>query len=69
MNRLMRADEGLARRFPNRLHLDDYSPDELERVGARARVRGESGQAAICEMTARQKHQRDFEPGLKEKLA
>jgi len=54
MNRLMRADEGLARRFPNRLHLDDYSPDEL---------------AAICEMTARQKHQRDFEPGLKEKLA
>ena len=31
--------EGLARRFPNRLHLDDYTPAEL----------GE-----ICEMCARQ---------------
>ena len=31
-------EEGLARRFPNRLHLDDYTPGEL----------GE-----ICEMCAR----------------
>lgn len=54
MGRLMRAEEGLARRFPNRLHLDDYTPEEL---------------AHICEMTARVKHQREFEPGLCEKLA
>eukprot|EP00927_Polykrikos_kofoidii_P040267 TRINITY_DN34456_c0_g1_i1.p1 TRINITY_DN34456_c0_g1~~TRINITY_DN34456_c0_g1_i1.p1 ORF type:complete len:1702 (-),score=292.40 TRINITY_DN34456_c0_g1_i1:339-5444(-) len=54
MGRMMRADEGLARRFPNRLHLDDYSPAEL---------------AAICETAASQKHQRAFEPGLRDKLA
>ena len=54
MGRLMRAEEGLARRFPNRLDLDDYSPDEL---------------AHICEMVARTRHQREFEPGLREKLA
>eukprot|EP00928_Gymnodinium_smaydae_P088713 TRINITY_DN72776_c0_g1_i1.p1 TRINITY_DN72776_c0_g1~~TRINITY_DN72776_c0_g1_i1.p1 ORF type:complete len:1670 (+),score=274.26 TRINITY_DN72776_c0_g1_i1:66-5075(+) len=54
MGRLMRAEEGLSRRFPNRLHLDDYTPDEL---------------AGICEMVARTKHQREFEPGLREKLA
>ena len=53
MGRLMRAEEGLARRFPNRLHLDDYTPAEL----------GE-----ICEMCARHRHQREFEPGLREKL-
>lgn len=54
MGRLMRAEEGLARRFPSRLHLDDYTPGEL---------------AAICEMTSRTRHQRDFEPGLCQKLA
>jgi len=54
MTRMMRADEGLARRFPNRLHLDDYSPGEL---------------ASICQMDARKRHQREFEPGLKDKLA
>jgi len=54
MGRLMRAEEGLSRRFPNRLHLDDYTPEEL---------------AWICESVARLKHQREFEPGLKEKLA
>jgi len=54
MGRLLRAEEGLARRFPGRLHLDDYTPDEL---------------AAICEMTSRTRHQREFEPGLREKLA
>ena len=32
------AEEGLARRFPNRLHLDDYTPGEL---------------AYICETCAR----------------
>eukprot|EP00931_Biecheleriopsis_adriatica_P119606 TRINITY_DN9482_c0_g1_i1.p1 TRINITY_DN9482_c0_g1~~TRINITY_DN9482_c0_g1_i1.p1 ORF type:complete len:1700 (-),score=447.62 TRINITY_DN9482_c0_g1_i1:54-5153(-) len=53
MGRLMRAEEGLARRFPNRLHLDDYTPAEL---------------AHICEMCARHRHQREFEPGLREKL-
>ncbi|CAK9028484.1 ESX-1 secretion system protein EccA1 (ESX conserved component A1) (Type VII secretion system protein EccA1) (T7SS protein EccA1) [Durusdinium trenchii] len=53
MGRLMRAEEGLARRFPNRLHLDDYTPAEL---------------AQICEMCARHRHQREFEPGLREKL-
>ncbi|CAE7177926.1 spoVK, partial [Symbiodinium pilosum] len=53
MGRLMRAEEGLARRFPNRLHLDDYTPGEL---------------AHICETCARHRHQREFEPGLKEKL-
>jgi len=54
MGRLMRAEEGLARRFPNRLHLDDYAPQEL---------------ASICEMTSRMKHQREFEAGLREKLS
>jgi len=54
MGRLMRAEEGLARRFPNRLHLDDYTADEL---------------ASICEMTSRLRHQREFEHGLREKLA
>lgn len=54
MGRLMRAEEGLARRFPSRLHLDDYAPAEL---------------AAICETASRSKHQREFEPGLREKLA
>ncbi|CAJ1421534.1 unnamed protein product [Effrenium voratum] len=53
MGRLMRAEEGLARRFPNRLHLDDYTPAEL---------------AQICEMSARHRHQREFESGLREKL-
>ena len=53
MGRLMRAEEGLSRRFPQRLHLDDYSPAEL---------------AAICEMVARTRHQREFEPGLRDKL-
>eukprot|EP00929_Paragymnodinium_shiwhaense_P059543 TRINITY_DN29823_c0_g1_i1.p1 TRINITY_DN29823_c0_g1~~TRINITY_DN29823_c0_g1_i1.p1 ORF type:complete len:1556 (+),score=419.81 TRINITY_DN29823_c0_g1_i1:134-4801(+) len=54
MGRLMRAEEGLRRRFPNALDLDDYTPREL---------------AQICEMTARSKHQREFETGLREKLA
>ncbi|CAE7223281.1 spoVK [Symbiodinium microadriaticum] len=53
MGRLMRAEEGLARRFPNRLHLDDYTPGEL---------------AYICETCARHRHQREFEPGLRDKL-
>eukprot|EP00913_Durusdinium_trenchii_P030524 g28593.t1 len=38
MNRLMRSVEGLSTCFPNRLHLDDYTPAEL---------------AQICEMYAR----------------
>lgn len=53
MNKMMRADEGLARRFPSRLDLDDYSPEELAR---------------ISEMHARKSHQRDFQPGLVPKL-
>ena len=43
MGRLMRAEEGLARRLPNQLNLDDYSPDEL---------------TEICERYAIGKHQR-----------
>eukprot|EP00929_Paragymnodinium_shiwhaense_P084266 TRINITY_DN45038_c0_g1_i1.p1 TRINITY_DN45038_c0_g1~~TRINITY_DN45038_c0_g1_i1.p1 ORF type:complete len:1715 (-),score=390.58 TRINITY_DN45038_c0_g1_i1:162-5306(-) len=54
MNRLMRAEPGLARRFPNRLHLDDYTPAEL---------------ATICQTIARQRMQRDFPAGLEERLA
>jgi len=54
MGRLMRAEEGLARRFPNRLDLDDYTPAEL---------------AEICERYAQDNFQRDFEPGLRDKLA
>ncbi|CAK0815826.1 unnamed protein product [Prorocentrum cordatum] len=53
MQRLMRAEEGLSRRFPARLHLDDYTPREL---------------AEICKMMAATRHQRDFEDGLVEKL-
>lgn len=53
MGRLMRAEEGLARRFPAKLDLDDYSPAEL---------------AQICEMSSRHRHQREFEPGLLPKL-
>lgn len=53
MGKLMRAEEGLARRFPQRLHLDDYTPAEL---------------AEICEKKA-EKHERFFEAGLREKLA
>ena len=53
MARLMRMDPGLDRRFPQRLHLRDYSKDQL---------------AEVCRIKARG-FGRTFEPGLLEKLA
>jgi SpoVK/Ycf46/Vps4 family AAA+-type ATPase len=53
VQRLMRMDPGLDRRFPSRLHLQDYSRHELARV---------------CEVKARG-FGRNFEPGLLKKLA
>jgi SpoVK/Ycf46/Vps4 family AAA+-type ATPase len=53
MARLMRMDPGLDRRFPQRLHLRDYSKDQL---------------AEVCEIKARG-FGRTFEPGLREKLS
>lgn len=50
---LMRADPGLDRRFPNRLHLEDYSFEEVAEIGRRF---------------ARKKFQQEFVPGLKESL-
>ena len=35
MGRMMRCDEGLARRFPGSLHLDDYSPLEIATIASR----------------------------------
>merc|ERR1711871_1837827 len=53
MQRLMRMDPGLDRRFPQRLMLRDYTPAELARV---------------CEVKAK-KFGRRLEPGLLDKLA
>ena len=52
VQRLMRMDPGLDRRFPSRLHLADYSAHELARV---------------CEIKAKG-FGRSFEPGLIPKL-
>ena len=49
MDRLMRQDEGLARRFPLRLHLPDYNPSEL---------------ALVCQRKALSEFERTFSPGL-----
>ena len=54
MAHFMRCDPGLERRFPLRLHLDDYTPHELAR---------------ICEKVAEQQYGKRFEEGLLEKLA
>ena len=32
MSRLMRADPGMNRRFPNRVHLPDYTPEQLVQI-------------------------------------
>ncbi|KAK3258648.1 hypothetical protein CYMTET_32312 [Cymbomonas tetramitiformis] len=54
MAQFMRADPGLQRRFPLALHLDDYTPEEL---------------AEICEKVARAQFGKEFEVGLRAKLA
>eukprot|EP01043_Picozoa_sp_COSAG02_P013867 COSAG02_NODE_561_length_20308_cov_42.799495_12_plen_2050_part_00 len=54
MQRLMRMDPGLDRRFPQRLHITDYSPAQL---------------AEICRIKARRMFDRRFEDGLESKLA
>jgi len=54
MARLLRADPGLPRRFPNQAHLSDYTPEEL---------------ADIAETAAQDRFGLTFEPSLKEKLA
>ena len=54
MAHFMRCDPGLERRFPLRLHLDDYTALELAR---------------ICEKVASRQYDKEFEAGLLEKLA
>ena len=54
MDRLMRLDQGLARRFPKRLHLPDYSPADL---------------AEIAKRIAQNEFGKSFEDGLDAKLA
>ena len=54
MGTLMRADPGLNRRFPLRLDLVDYTPDEI---------------AQICRKVAIEKFDKVFENGLQERLA
>ena len=54
MQRFMREDPGLPRRFPNTLDLENYSPLEL---------------AKIASYVARRRFKKEFEPGLEEKLA
>ena len=54
MQRFMREDPGLPRRFPNTLDLENYSPLEL---------------AQIASYVARKRFKKEFEPGLEEKLA
>jgi SpoVK/Ycf46/Vps4 family AAA+-type ATPase len=54
MDRLMRMDPGLERRFQGRLHLPDYSADEI---------------ANICELVAKSRFGKTFEPGLLAVLA
>ena len=54
MERLMRMDPGLDRRFPKRLVLPNYEAIEI---------------AKICEIKANREFDRKFEPGLIEKLA
>ena len=54
MAHLMRADPGLARRFPTALHLDDYTPEQL---------------AAIARQTALSRYGLAFSTGLEEALA
>lgn len=54
MARMLRLDPGLERRFAGRLHLPDYTPAEL---------------AHIAEGVARERFQKEFEPGLRDRLA
>jgi SpoVK/Ycf46/Vps4 family AAA+-type ATPase len=54
MENLMRADPGLPRRFPNEIHLDDYTAAEL---------------AQIAKKVAEEKFDLEWEDGLEERLA
>jgi SpoVK/Ycf46/Vps4 family AAA+-type ATPase len=54
MQRLMRMDPGLDRRFPQRLHIPDYNKGQL---------------AQICQIKARRMFDRHFEDDLEAKLA
>jgi SpoVK/Ycf46/Vps4 family AAA+-type ATPase/DNA-binding beta-propeller fold protein YncE len=54
MDRLMRLDPGLDRRFQGRLHLPDYTPDEL---------------AKICAQVAETRFTKQLAEGLEEHLA
>merc|ERR1719473_453838 len=49
MDRLMRMDPGLERRFQGKLHLPDYTCEQL---------------ASICEQVASTRFGKTFEPGL-----
>jgi hypothetical protein len=54
MDRLMRMDPGLDRRFPLRMHLPNFEPEEL---------------AKICKVVARRSLGRELEAGLEDKIA
>ena len=54
MQRLVRMDDGIPRRFPHALHLSNYSADEL---------------AQIASYVARKRFKKRFEDGLEEKLS
>ena len=53
MAHFMQADPGLPRRFPQTLHLDDYTPAQL---------------AQICRKVAEDRFNMTFEAGLEQKL-
>ena len=53
MAHFMQADPGLPRRFPQTLHLDDYTPPQLSQ---------------ICRKVAEERFNMRFEPGLEQKL-
>jgi SpoVK/Ycf46/Vps4 family AAA+-type ATPase len=54
MKHLLRADPGLPRRFPNNIHLNSYSPDQL---------------ALIATHCAKSRFGKSFEDGLEKKLS
>ena len=54
MTRLMAADPGMPRRFPQRLHLKDYTPAEL---------------AQIANLVARERFEMELAEGVEEQLA
>merc|ERR1719498_204465 len=54
MKRLMAADPGMPRRFPQRLHLKDYTPSELAR---------------IANLVARDRFNMELAEGVEERIA